>query len=99
MPTAEQNFLNSHSESKQQRFVGEILSVDENGIAQIDVKNKFAVGDEIELITPQGNTMFVLDNMEDQWGHAMEVAPGGGYLVRVKLPAAANEQSLLAVNM
>ena len=96
---AEQNFLNSHSESKQQRFVGEILSVDKNGLAEIDVKNKFAVGDEIELITPQGNTMFVLDNMEDKWGHTMDEAPGGGYLVKVKLPGEANEQSLLAVNL
>ena len=96
---AEQNFLNSHSESKQQRFVGEVESVDDAGVAEVLVKNRFGVGDEIELITPAGNHMFTLENMEDNKGNSMDVAPGSGYQVRIRLPAEATERSLLAVNI
>jgi len=96
---AEQNFLRSHSESLQQRFVGEILSVDEHGVAEVDVKNRFGVGDSLELITPRGNQAFTLESMEDNHGHAMEAAPGSGYQVRVKIPASDFERGLLAVNL
>jgi putative protease len=96
---AEQNFLNSHSESKQQRFVGEILSVDEQGVAEVDVKNRFGVGDSLELITPAGNQSFTLESMEDTKGHAMEAAPGSGYQVRVRIPVSGFERGLLAVNI
>ncbi|MDR9469516.1 U32 family peptidase, partial [Marinospirillum sp.] len=37
-----QNYMDSHSKSRQQNFVGEVLSYDAvSGIAEIEVKNKF----------------------------------------------------------
>ncbi len=92
-----QNYITGYSKSKTQSFVGEILNYDSNtGIASIDVKNKFSVGDKLELVTPSGNSDIIVETMEDQDGNTMDVAPGSGYLVRIALPEAANEQSLLA---
>lgn len=80
-----QNYLDTRSSSAKQQFVGEIVGIDENtGVAEIEVKNKFHVGDKLELILPQGNTSFTLERMEDDKGNVMEYAPGGGY--RVKIP-------------
>ena len=57
-----QNYLSGHSVSNQQKFVGEIRSYDaDKGLAEIMVKNKFAVGDSLEIISPQGNQTIRFD--------------------------------------
>ncbi|NNL06778.1 MAG: tRNA 5-hydroxyuridine modification protein YegQ [Gammaproteobacteria bacterium] len=92
-----QNYIDSHSKSRQQSFVGEILSYDRTtGVAEIDVKNKFGVGDKLQLVTPKGNLDIIVENMEDSYGQPMDAALGSGYFVRMQLPEPANEHSLLA---
>jgi U32 family peptidase len=92
-----QNYIDSHSKSRQQSFVGEVLSYDKaTGIAEVDVKNKFSVGDKLELVTPSGNEDIVIESMEDLHGAKMEAALGSGYFVKLKLPENTTEQSLLA---
>lgn len=92
-----QNYMDSHSKSRQQNFVGEVLSYDAaSGTAEIDVKNKFSVGDKLELVTPQGNRDIIVEHMEDQYGKQLESALGSGYFVKMKLPEGTTEKSLLA---
>ena len=92
-----QNYIDSHSRSRQQSFVGEILSYDKaSGIAEVDVKNKFSVGDKLELVTPSGNEDIVVESMEDLHGAKMDAALGSGYFVKLRLPENTTEQSLLA---
>jgi len=81
-----QNYINNHSKSVQQLFVGELLGYDAaTGMAQVEVKNKFAIGDELELIMPSGNRSFRLDAMQDANGSPMHEAPGAGYRVQIPL--------------
>ena len=95
-----QNYLQSHSDSVKQRFVGGLTGYDaDTGMACIDVKNKFAVGDELELILPGGNHRFRLERMLDMDGNAMTEAPGGGYRVQIPLSANNYEMGLLARNL
>jgi putative protease len=95
-----QNYLSNHSDSLQQKFVGEIESYDAaSGMAIIDVKNKFAVGDSLELMTPRGNRLFTLEGMADLKGHAMGEAPGGGYRVQISLPPGDYDKALIAKNL
>jgi putative protease len=62
----QQNYIDNHSKSSQQRFVGELVAYDSaTGYAEVDVKNRFSVGDELELIMPGGNRTFRLDEMFD----------------------------------
>lgn len=92
-----QNYIQGNSISRQQQFVGEILAYNEDtGMADIDVKNKFGVGDKLELIKPSGNVDIVLDQMQDMYGHSMEQALGGGYKVRIPLPRDMAELGLIA---
>jgi putative protease len=92
-----QNYIRGHSESRRQQFVGEIADFDENsGLAAVLVKNKFAVGDRLELILPQGNLDIVLQHMEDERGNPMREAPGGGYNVRIPVPAGDCRNGLIA---
>jgi putative protease len=89
-----QNYLTGHSQAKRSQFVGEVLEVDGEGWALIDVKNRFAVGDKLEVIHPSGNRIVELTTMTRD-GAATEVAPGNG--VKVKIPGMAGmEKALIA---
>ncbi|MFC1751447.1 tRNA 5-hydroxyuridine modification protein YegQ, partial [Pseudomonadota bacterium] len=83
--TAEhQNYLTGYSMSDKQKFVGEITGYDkERKMMEVDVKNKFAVGDDLEIMLPQGNKRIKLEHMENFFTGSMDVAPGGGYQVKI----------------
>ncbi len=92
-----QNYLRGYSSSQQQQFVGEITGFDSGtGQAEILVKNKFAVGDRLELILPQGNQDITLTGMTDKDGQSLLEAPGGGWEVRIHLPVPEAGQGLIA---
>ena len=92
-----QNYLENHSDSVKQRFVGGLTGYNpENGMTHIDVKNKFSVGDELELILPGGNRTFRLENMLDMDGNPMQESPGGGCQVAKPLDGQNDEMGLLA---
>jgi putative protease len=94
-----QNYMENVSRHNQQQFVGEITAYDpHSSLAEITVKNKFAVGDSLELIQPQGNRHFIVESMQDLHGQPMQAALGSGYQVRIPLPVAAGALSLLARN-
>lgn len=90
-----QNYRQNSSESARQIFVGEVLDQEEDGTARVAVKNKFAVGDRLELLTPQGNYPFTLEALQDVKGNAMQEAPGGGYEVSMRLPGSADGMALI----
>jgi len=79
-----QNYMQGHSESTRQQYVGDIVSC-ANGIAEIDVKNKFQVGDRLEIIHPTGNHIVVLNEMRSLDGVALTTAPGSGHRVQIPL--------------
>jgi putative protease len=90
-----QNYREGASRSARARFVAEVARVEADGWAELEVKNKFAVGDELELLTPRGCRRFLLEALEDVSGRPMAEAPGGGWRVRVRLPEADVELGLV----
>ncbi|WP_426415574.1 tRNA 5-hydroxyuridine modification protein YegQ [Aestuariirhabdus sp. LZHN29] len=76
-----QNYERGNSISTTQQFVGEVVEC-EQGMVTIDVKNRFQLGDQLELMTPQGNHRFTLTSLINKKGAAIEVAPGNGHRVR-----------------
>jgi len=92
-----QNYLHNNSKHLQQQFVGEVIKFDKDqGIGEILVKNKMAVGDRLEIIAPAGNQNITVESMENLKGEPMQEAPGGGYEVRIPLPVADYDRALLA---
>ena len=80
----QQNYMRGHSESFRQQYVGDIVSC-ANGMAEIDVKNRFSVGDKLEVIHPSGNYIVELKEMRGLKGEALTVAPGSGHRVQIPL--------------
>jgi putative protease len=73
--------------SERQQFVGELTGERRGELAEVRVKNRFAVGDGLELMTPQGNLRFTLEQLQNAQGQAQSVAPGDGHVLYLPLPA------------
>ncbi len=83
-----QNYLRGHSESDKSQYVGDAVAFDAaRGLMQVEVKNRFNVGDRIECVHPQGNLIASIARMEDINGETRTVAPGSGHTVWIDLPA------------
>lgn len=81
-----QNYLRGNSLSERQQFVGELTGVRVNGLAEVKVKNRFAIGDHLELMTPRGNYHFDLHRLCNGQQQAIDVAPGDGHTVYLPIP-------------
>ena len=77
-----QNYVSGYSSAKTSQYVGDVMSVDADGWATIDVKNKFRVGDTLEIIHPSGNQIVTLGEMRKE-GIAVQEAAGGGHIVAI----------------
>jgi len=91
-----QNYEHGYSLSERQQFVGELTGERRGDLAEVRVKNRFAVGDRLELMTPQGNLNFRLETLEKKHGERTEVAPGDGHVLYLPVPEGVNlEYALL----
>ncbi len=87
VPSEYQNYAKGVSDNAAQQFVAEAINYDAaSGWLTLEAKNRFEVGDTLELITPSGNRTIVLDAMEDRRGKTIAAAPGSGHIVRIALP-------------
>ncbi|KKW68626.1 protease [Lampropedia cohaerens] len=79
-----QNYETGHSVAKRSQFVGEVRGVRADGWVEVETKNRFAVGDTLEIIHPSGNRLVKLETMQDADGQSIQVAAGNP--LRVWLP-------------
>ena len=94
-PQELQRYRDSSSRSQRQVFSGEVMKFDsDRNRILVDIKNKITLGDEMELITANGNYHFALNNITDKNGNSIECAPGSGYQVWVDV-----EQNIDEVNL
>ncbi|GKQ59802.1 U32 family peptidase [Sphaerotilus sp. FB-3] len=92
-----QNYITGHSVAHRSQFVGEVKSVREDGWAEVETKNRFAVGDTLEIIHPSGNRRVRLERMTSLEGAPVEVAPGSP--VRVWVPLEGPSEGALIARM
>ncbi|MNE80921.1 hypothetical protein D3C80_1775320 [compost metagenome] len=56
-----------------------------DGLAEIETKNRFSVGDTLEIIHPSGNRQIKLEQMFNLEGEPVTVAQGNPVRVRIPL--------------
>jgi putative protease len=83
-----QNYEQGASRSDRQQVVGEVQEITDSWI-DVDVKNRFEVGDRMEMVTPSGNLSFDMTNISSQDGKSLDAAAGSGRVVRIPVPAEA----------
>ncbi|WP_374336812.1 tRNA 5-hydroxyuridine modification protein YegQ [Leeia sp.] len=89
-----QNYLAGVSEAHRSQYVGDVRQV-QDGWAEVVVKNRFAVGDRLEVIHPSGNHLVEVQTMRGLDGALVEVASGSGHIVQIPL-ATGLDKALLA---
>jgi putative protease len=89
-----QNYETGHSAGHRSQFVGEVRAV-QDGWVEVETKNKFAVGDTIEIIHPSGNRKVALTQMKNALGQAIDVASGSPIRVWIPMEGPA-ERALIA---
>ena len=92
-PKEFQNYEQGASRSDRQQVVGEVQEINDNWIS-VDVKNRFEIGDRMELLTPSGNSSFELTGISDQDGKSIDAAAGSGRVVRIPVPAEAKSGTI-----
>lgn len=83
-PQESQNYAVGNSQISRSQYVGQVIEA-HDGWALIDVKNRFALHDRLEVIHPAGNKELTLEVMQSDRGEPLEVAPGNGIKVRIPL--------------
>ena len=82
-----QNYDYGYSISERQQFVGEFTGKrNAQGMAEVAVKNKFLLGDEMEMMTPKGNIIFKINQMLNRKNESVEAALGDGHFVFLDVP-------------
>ena len=82
-----QNYLQGASLSDRSQYVADIVAYDATRQrVEVHARNKFSVGDRLEIIQPSGNQIWLAQGIEDQAGRPLEVVPGNPYKVWLPLP-------------
>lgn len=73
-----------------------VQECDKEGNAILSQRNKFSLGDQVDLLTRDREPYsFIVDHMDDEEGNAIESAPHATMTVRMKLPFCCEPLSLL----
>jgi putative protease len=84
-PEELQTYFDNYSRSNKQQVVGEILEY-KDGKALINAKNKFSIGDSIEVILPTKSFNTTITSIvRDKNGEELDSAKGSGYIVWIPL--------------
>ena len=94
-PNETQNYAHGASRNQRRIFVGDVRDA-EPGWAEVEVRNRFALGDTLELMTLNGNRSFSLERLETLAGEPLEAAPGSGWRVRLPVSEPVGDLALLA---
>ena len=88
VPSEYQSYETGNSHALKKQYVAQIKEIKlETRELVMDVKNQFKIGDELELMTPNNNYHFTLDNLQSLKGEKIEVAPGSGWVVQFTIPS------------
>lgn len=92
-----QNYMQGHSKSNLSLYVGDIVGYDaEQGMADVAVKNRFVLGDRLQIIQPEGNREIVVESMFDKKGQPVSEAAGSGIFVRLPMTAGNFNNAMVA---
>ena len=95
-PDEHSHIYGSNTYVKVYTYLGIVNGPDERGYCQIEQRNKFSVGDEIEIMKPDGKNVLVkVEALLDEEGNPMESAPHPKQKLFVKLSKEAETYDIL----
>lgn len=97
-PTEETQIYDSNTYINEYVYLGIAEEITEDGMVRIEQKNKFCVGDTIEIMKPDGrNVETGVEAMYDEKGNAVDSAPHPQQVLFLKLSETCEKYDLLRV--
>ncbi len=97
-PDENTQIYDSNTYVNEYTYLGIIEEIDERGCAKFEQRNKFCVGDTIEIMKPDGSNVEVrVLNMYDEEGTSVESCPHSRQTIYVELSETPNKYDLLRV--
>ena len=85
-PDSTTQIYDSNTYVKNYTYIGTVETVFEDGSFQMEQKNKFTVGETIEIMKPDGRNLAVtVEEIKNEEGELMESAPHPKQILKVKL--------------
>ena len=98
-PGSDAQIYDSNTYKKNYTFLGCVHELSEDGAALIEQKNKFSVGDEIEILKPDCTEVMarVLGIRDAKTGEAQESCPHSRQMLYISLSTVPEKEDILAV--
>jgi len=97
-PTNETQIYDNNTYINEYIYLGIVEEVLENGLVRIEQRNKFCVGDSIEIMKPNGDNVSVkVEGMFDEDMNPVESCPHSKQLIYLKLSEVPEQYDLLRV--
>jgi putative protease len=94
-PTHEDQIYDSNTYDKEYTYLGTI-SGEKDGLFELEQKNKFYVGETIEVIKPDGSTIeTIVNRITDDQGNDMESCPHPSQMIYIDLGVKLNSYDIL----
>ena len=92
-------YYTGRQENSNQDFLAQVLSYDENtGIATLTERNYFEVGNEVEIFTPEGDTIsFTVEELYDEDMNPIYVARHPEQILKLKVPRKVTKDSMMRI--
>ncbi len=98
-PTNETQIYDNNTYVNEYIYLGIIEEVREDGVVRIEQRNKFCVGDGIEIMKPSGdNVLVTVEGMYDESMNPVESCPHSKQLIYLKLSEVPEQYDLLRVH-
>ena len=95
-PDEQAQIYDSNTYNKDYTYLGYAEAIDEKGLVQITQRNKFSVGETIEIMKPNGeNIQVTVQKILDEEGQEMESAPHSKQVLYVDLEGKAEKFDIL----
>lgn len=95
-PSEEAQIYDSNTYLKEYTYLGIVGEPDANGRYRIEQRNKFSVGEEIEVMKPNGDNLTVtVQEIFDEEGNAMESAPHPKQVLYINLGQPLDQYDIL----
>ena len=95
-PSEEAQIYDSNTYLKEYTYLGIVGKPDANGRYRIEQRNKFSVGEEVEVMKPNGDNLTVtVQEIFDEEGNAMESAPHPKQVLYINLGQPLDQYDIL----
>ena len=98
-PSDEMQIYDNNTYVSEYIYLGIVYDIDERGFAKIEQRNKFSVGDEIEIMKPDGTDVKVrVNGMYTEDGTAVESCPHSKEIIYLDLSKRPSRYDILRVS-